>query len=276
MKGVFETLRIVVERGVPRAPLWPRHRARALDSLRALGIQSDVLAALAPRLDAALAAAIASPSADAGLRVRVHVEDGRPRIECSPRALPGSGAPLRVQILPAPWQAPDPSHKLLDRRTWERLEASARARGAAEALTLRRDGTLGETSRGNLLLLLDSVFATPPLDGTILPGIARAVLLEGLRARGRRVDERPVGLDEFAGATGLWSTNALAGPRVIRAPRDPAEAALPASIWAAALAEAAAAGPASQADAGAALDSAAGTGRNSRHADEGDARRASG
>lgn len=276
MNGVFETLRIVVERGVPRAPLWPRHRARALDSLRALGIPGDVLAALATRLDAALAASIASTSADCGLRVRVHLEDGPPRIECTPRSLPGPGATLRVQLVPAPWQAPDPSHKLLDRRTWERLEASARAHGAAEALTVRRDGTLGETSRGNLLLLVDGVFATPPLDGTILPGIARAVLLEGLRARGRRVEERPVGLGEFARAAGLWSSNALAGPRVIRAPSDPADAALLAAIWDAALAAPAAAGPASQAAVAAALDSARDSGRNSPHADEGDARRASG
>jgi branched-chain amino acid aminotransferase len=46
-------------------------------------------------------------------------------------------------------------------------------------------------------VLDDGSLATPPLTGTILPGITRESVIELARAAGRRVEERPVGFTEW-------------------------------------------------------------------------------
>ncbi|MCA8942296.1 MAG: aminotransferase class IV, partial [Planctomycetes bacterium] len=69
-------------------------------------------------------------------------------------------------------------------------------------------GDVLETAVGNVFFELDGELTTPRLDGRVLPGIARAWLLE--RAS---VVERRVSVDEIDRATACLVTNAVHGPR---------------------------------------------------------------
>src|SRR5262249_49132012 len=99
-----------------------------------------------------------------------------------------------------------------------------------------------EASTANVIALVQGALCTPPLDGRIVPGIARALLLEGLAARGTPVVERVLHRDELRRAQCVWITNAVHGARVARLDGSPAAEAAPASwtarldeIWAAAI-----------------------------------------
>lgn len=78
----------------------------------------------------------------------------------------------------------------------------ARARGFDQVLWL--DGPerryLAEVGTMNLFVELEGEVVTPPLDGTILPGVTRDACLSLLRSWGVRVSERPISLDELAAA----------------------------------------------------------------------------
>jgi branched-subunit amino acid aminotransferase/4-amino-4-deoxychorismate lyase len=115
--------------------------------------------------------------------------------------------------------------------------AEARAGGADDGIALGDDGALLETALGNLWLLRDGVWCTPPLDGRVLPGIARAVVLERAAAAGLPVAERRLDLGDLHCARALVVTNAVHGPRAAALP-EATVAILDgrfAAIWAAAL-----------------------------------------
>ena len=68
-----------------------------------------------------------------------------------------------------------------------------------------------EGSRANLFLVRDGVLLTPPLDGTILPGIARAGVLEVAAALGLETREPPLTLTDLASAHEVFLTGSLRG-----------------------------------------------------------------
>jgi para-aminobenzoate synthetase/4-amino-4-deoxychorismate lyase len=55
------------------------------------------------------------------------------------------------------------------------------------------------------------VVVTPPTDGRILPGVARARTIELARAAGIEVVERPLTLDELAAADEVFMTGGVRG-----------------------------------------------------------------
>lgn len=59
---------------------------------------------------------------------------------------------------------------------------------------------LGEAGTMNLFVQIGEEVLTPPLDGTILPGITRDSVLRLLRAEGLKVSEARISLDELAAA----------------------------------------------------------------------------
>jgi branched-chain amino acid aminotransferase len=65
---------------------------------------------------------------------------------------------------------------------------------AAEARWLEEVGTM------NVFVRLADALVTPPLSGTILAGVTRDSVLRLCRARGLRVEERPIALDEVVAA----------------------------------------------------------------------------
>jgi len=81
----------------------------------------------------------------------------------------------------------------------------------ADVLLVDDDDTVLETDRASFFAVFDDGLHTRPLDGRILPGIARAEILRAAADQGLPVRERPIRLAELAGATEAFAVNALRG-----------------------------------------------------------------
>ncbi len=83
-----------------------------------------------------------------------------------------------------------------------RAQRRAAQKGFAQVLWLdaieRR--FVEEVGTMNIFFLIDGELVTPPLSGTILPGITRDSVLALTRAWGMRVSERPISIDEVIAA----------------------------------------------------------------------------
>ncbi len=211
MSGVFETMRAVRVEGGWQVPLWPLHLAR-------LARAAAMLGAAAPSRAAAtrcVLTALTSRRVDSVVRL-VFEPDAAEPLRATVREFLPPASPLRLVLVPWPEGASRQlaGHKSTARESWERVETAARSSSGDEALVTDRDGSVLETSRGNLFVETATGIATPPDDGRILPGVARGLLLGGLRARGIPIAERRITRDELPGALRLWSSNAVHGPRI--------------------------------------------------------------
>jgi para-aminobenzoate synthetase / 4-amino-4-deoxychorismate lyase len=207
-RGVFETLLVLDGRPVE----VERHLSRLATSLGALYGHEP------PR---AAAAAIADGAAG--------LETGRLRLTLVPR----DGAPVadvatapidRALVLPA-WEraiALEPvdvpgglgDHKWADRDLLAQLEPDPAAR---VALLCDSDGAVLEGSRGNVFLVRHGRLSTPPLDGRILPGVARAAAIEEARAAGIEIVEEPATLAALSAADEVFLTGSVRGLEPVRA-----------------------------------------------------------
>ncbi len=87
------------------------------------------------------------------------------------------------------------AHKWADRQLLDRIAATT---GAGEVpLLVDADGSALEASRGNVFSAGEGWLATPPADGRILPGIARAQALEAARKEGVETREEELTLDDL-------------------------------------------------------------------------------
>ena len=99
-------------------------------------------------------------------------------------------------------------HKWADRAE---LEAAELAAGAGVPLFLGADGSVLETSRGNLFVLQpDGSLLTQALTDDVLPGITRRAVLDVARDAGRTSHLRPVHLDDLRSGVPFW-TSSLSG-----------------------------------------------------------------
>jgi branched-subunit amino acid aminotransferase/4-amino-4-deoxychorismate lyase len=91
---------------------------------------------------------------------------------------------------------------------------AARAAGADDALLLALDGRVLETTTGNLFLWLGDELHTPAITGgLLLPGVARAALIDELTNASVAVVERDIWLAELEPGAAVFVTNAVHGPR---------------------------------------------------------------
>ena len=189
-RGIFETM--LVAGGEPVE--LDAHMARLAASLRSLfgaeppaGAREDVLSAARGVALGRLRLTVA-PGAGGDLVHEIAVAEVDPAT-----VFPGPdhGAVLRSFAAPA-WAG---RHKWADRDGLERLEASL---GGAAPLMLGEDGAALETSRANVFVAGGGELWTPPLDGRVLPGIARARTIEIAAAIGIEVSERPLPLENGA------------------------------------------------------------------------------
>lgn len=97
-------------------------------------------------------------------------------------------------------------HKWADRR---RLADDLPA--DVDQLVIDTDGSLLEGGRSSLFLVHDDGVHTPAADGRILPGTARARVVELLRAAGVPVFQRRLTRDDLTSATEVFVVNALRG-----------------------------------------------------------------
>jgi para-aminobenzoate synthetase/4-amino-4-deoxychorismate lyase len=206
-RGVFETVLVADGRPVRLAA----HLERMRSSLREL-FGADLPATVA---DAAAEAARGvglgrmridvSPGPAAELRENIAVTSIDPAIFFPDRA---HGADLRT-VHPPAWPG---AHKLADRDWLESVEAEL-----GETVPLIVAGTdVLEAARANVCAVRDGELVTPPLDGRILPGTARAATLALAAELGLPTAELPLRIADLGEAEDVFLTSSLRGIRPAR------------------------------------------------------------
>jgi len=210
---VFETIRI----RDGWAPLLSRHAARLDAACRALGL---------PGPDRPLNQIVAPWLGDVDQVIRVQVGPGGASVH--PREVPLAG-PLDVAVTDIA-HAPYP-FKVTARERFNAALAAATAAGADDALLVTADGCVAEGTRWSIFWWEAERLATPPLRLGILPGIARARVLDLVAAVEREC--RPA---DLVGSS-LFATNAVRGVMPIRRlngvtlPADPRTDRLMTRFW---------------------------------------------
>ena len=197
-----------------QVPLWERHVARLSATARSFGLPF----AATPELRAAAAEVLLqSGHADDVLRLALVPDDAR--AGHAHTVLPSWGrSPVQiVKLLPTvverPPGAPPGDVKAEPRRFYDLVRQQAQDGDADDGIVIGEDGAVLEASDGNLWFRVDSVWVTPALDGRVLPGIARALLLERARQQGVEIVERRCTLDDLHRASAIAHSNAVHGPR---------------------------------------------------------------
>lgn len=203
-RGLFETMRV----SDGRVPWLARHLERLLSSARVLGLpvahSSDRLARLVEQT-------VQANRLQEGA-VRLTLTDSL-LIQCRPLPYREEDYRQGWRLGLAPWQrsAADP---LLQHKTtgcWNNLLAREQARraGRQEALWLNTQGQVCEGSISNIFVLQEGVLRTPPVQCGLLPGVARAHLLELACREGLEVREEVIYPEQLYRAQEVWLTNAL-------------------------------------------------------------------
>jgi len=200
--GVFETLLVVAGRPVE----LDAHLARLAAGLEAL-FEAEL-----PREAGDLARERAA-GIDIG-RLRLTVAPGSAGLEVDAGAVEVDPA----LVFPSRERAVDlrcllvegglGAHKWADRALLERAEA---ADPRAVPLLVDGDGAVLEASRANVFAVRGDALHTPPADGRILPGIARAAAIEVARERGIEVTEGRLTLADLRLADEAFLTGSVRG-----------------------------------------------------------------
>jgi para-aminobenzoate synthetase / 4-amino-4-deoxychorismate lyase len=206
-RGLFETLLVADGSPVRAAP----HIERLAGSARELFGQ-ELPVELADSIDAA-----ARPLELGRMRIDLLPEDGGLRFAIKTEPIDPAiffpdrehGADVRT-IRHPDWAG---AHKWADRDWLESVEAEL---GDEVPLILTDDGEVLEAGRANLFVVTAGGIATPPADGRILPGTARAATLDLAADLGVPAAERPLHLTDLQTADDLFLTSSLRGIRPIR------------------------------------------------------------
>jgi para-aminobenzoate synthetase / 4-amino-4-deoxychorismate lyase len=192
---LLETMRWEPGHGVLRAA---RHVARLERSAAYFGYPFD---------REEVTGALESVAGDGPLRVRVTLDAaGALTVVTAPAPAPEEPVRLAVDDVPV-----DPSDRFLFHKTTHRSvyeEAAARHPGAGDVVLVNGAGHATETTIGNLAVLLDGGWCTPPLTDGCLPGVLREELLE----TGTLV-ERSVAAARLGDAAGIAVISSLRGWR---------------------------------------------------------------
>lgn len=190
----------------------------------------DRLAAGARTLGLAAPSSMVVQAAVADYLARCGATDARLRLVWS--AGPPGGPPT-LALIATPVDAPaGPAVCMLAEPRWSLAHVSAvklcgrveyrlaRDRavtaGADEALLTAPDGRVLEGTRSNVFLVRDGSLVTPPVDGAILDGVTRGVVLEIARAQRLPVREAPVRADALRAATEVFLTGSVQEIRPVR------------------------------------------------------------
>ncbi|WP_018086567.1 aminotransferase class IV [Desulfurispora thermophila] len=203
-RGLFETMRVSAGR-----VMWlDQHLHRLLTSARILGLTVDFSA---DRLVQVIEKTVAANQVFDGA-VRLTLTDSL-FIQCRPLPYRAEDYRQGWRLGLVPWQrsAADP---LLQHKTiccWNNLLAREEARrsGWQEALWLNTDGQVCEGTISNIFVLQNGVLRTPPLQCGLLPGVARARLMEVARREGLDVREEIIYPEHLYRAQEVWLTNSL-------------------------------------------------------------------
>ncbi len=148
----------------------------------------------------------ATRGAEQGLKVRLLVDrTGWITIETEPLPTP-TGRPLELAIDTEPIDSRDPLlyHKTTSRSVYE--AASRRFPEADDVVLVNETGHVTETPIGNLAVLIDGTWVTPPAGDGLLAGVRRAALLSS-----GDLTERSVTVEELGNAAAVARVNAVRG-----------------------------------------------------------------
>lgn len=106
-------------------------------------------------------------------------------------------------------------HKWADRAVLERAEALGPRGGVP--LLVTEGGEVLEASRGNLFAVREGRLVTPPLDGQILPGVARARVIEIAAELGIETAAEQVQMSEMRSFEEIFLTGSVRGVEPVRA-----------------------------------------------------------
>jgi para-aminobenzoate synthetase/4-amino-4-deoxychorismate lyase len=227
-RGLFETLLVAEGETVRAAPHLERLAASAHELFgRELPAElPDSVAAAARSLELGRMRIDLLPE-NGGLRFEIVTEPIDPAIFFPDRE---HGADVRT-IRHPDWAG---AHKWADRDWLESIEAEL---GEEVPLILTDTGEVLEAGRANIFVVADGAIATPPADGRILPGTARAATLDLARDLGIPAAEKRLYLEDLRDADDLFLTSSLRGIRPVRSidgvplgPPDPLVARLAAEL----------------------------------------------
>lgn len=85
----------------------------------------------------------------------------------------------------------------------------AKEKGCFDAVWFTTANHLAEGSISNVFVCKNGLLTTPPLSTPVLPGIARAAVLEAAHAEGRKVEERALTGNDVLDADEVFLTNAI-------------------------------------------------------------------
>ena len=194
--SVFETLRTYGGSAV----LLERHLARLAGGAERLGLRCPT-----PTLRQEVLRVIVGWDCDVKVRITLFGGGGR-----SVRATSMPHPPSALSVAVRPWPGPNGIDDIKHgaRAPWV---ISVRESGADDVLW-RAGGHYLEATTGNVLAVCDGTLVTPPLDGRILPGITRGVLLEVADELGIPVCEGPLSVDAVAEELYLSSSLKILAP----------------------------------------------------------------
>jgi para-aminobenzoate synthetase/4-amino-4-deoxychorismate lyase len=175
-----------------------RHLHRLEQSASYFGIGYN-----APAIRAALDRAVAGATSPQRVRLLV-AGNGAARTESTPLAPTAEPARVRLAAMPV-----DSTDRFLFHKTTRRAVYESRLEPDVDDVLLWNErGELTESTIANVVVELDGVLVTPPVEAGLLPGTLRAELVAG-----GKVAERVVSIDDLARSTGLWLVNSVRGWR---------------------------------------------------------------
>ncbi len=199
-QGIYDTL--LVEDGVVID--IDAHLARLDASVRSV-YGSTIRAGL----DEAVLRRASGLSGRQRLRIDAVPHDGEVRVTMSSRTIDDDAASWTLE--PRTIAGGFGQHKWSDRRALEHGSAPDR-----DLLLVAEDGAVLETARASVFVVHDDGVHTPPVDDRILPGTARARVIEILRDAGVPVFQRRLTLDDLSRATEVFVANSLRGVVPVR------------------------------------------------------------
>lgn len=203
--GLYETLKLLV--GVP--VFFDEHVARMRKGLAILRIDLPESAVELAAQIVRLAKEVGVPDGACRVLVTAGPPDGRPTllIHVEVRLFPTH--PLRLVTHRALRSTADMKSKSFT--TSHLAMQVAKAAGADDALFVDEQGRAHEATTANLFVRRGGRLLTPPLDGSILPGVVRVKMMELCAGADDPVHEEPIIAGELGADDTVYLTSSVRG-----------------------------------------------------------------
>ena len=149
-------------------------------------------------------------------RLRISVQPAGGPLRALIEVAPLDRSPAQVSLRPTVIEGGLGAHKWADRRLLADLSRSMALRPGEQLLIEDADGDVLETDRANIFAVIGGMLHTPPADGRLLPGVARAAVLRAARQAGLDVGVTPISRARLLAASEVFVTNAVHGARPVR------------------------------------------------------------